>query len=101
MSLAIGLTSQWCGIRSSFRVYLIAMTGPVHSGEYDTGNRSARLSTLLNDLGLEGTWNRNGVLAALHTTLNSLYIVASLKRQLGKPTLKKLDAFEHLKTCVV
>lgn len=34
------------------------------------------------------------------TTLNSLYVVASFKRQLGRSTFKKLDAFERLKTCV-
>lgn len=34
------------------------------------------------------------------TTLNSLYVVASFKRQLGRRTFKKLDAFERLKTRV-
>ena len=34
------------------------------------------------------------------TTLNSLYVIASFKRQMGRPTFKKLDAFERLKTCV-
>ena len=34
------------------------------------------------------------------TTLNSLYVVASFKRQLGRSTFKKLDAFERPKTCV-
>ena len=34
------------------------------------------------------------------TTLNSLYVIASFKRQMGRSTFKKLDAFEHLKTCV-
>lgn len=34
------------------------------------------------------------------TTLNSLYVVASFKRLLGRSTFKKLDAFERLKTCV-
>lgn len=29
------------------------------------------------------------------TTLNSLYVVASFKRQLGRSTFKKLDAFER------
>jgi hypothetical protein len=34
------------------------------------------------------------------TTLNSLYVVASFKRQLGRSTFKKLDAFGRLKACV-
>ncbi len=34
------------------------------------------------------------------TTLNSLYVVASFKRQMGRSTFKKLDTFERLKTCV-
>ena len=34
------------------------------------------------------------------TTLNSLYVVASFKRQLGRSTFKKLDAFGRLKVCV-
>lgn len=29
------------------------------------------------------------------TTLNSLYVVASFKRQMGRATFKKLDAFER------
>ena len=34
------------------------------------------------------------------TTLNSLYVVASFKCQMGRSTFKKLDAFERLDTCV-
>lgn len=33
------------------------------------------------------------------TTLNSLYVVASFKRQLGRSTFKKLDAFGQQKAC--
>ncbi|MGH8452463.1 hypothetical protein [Pseudomonas sp.] len=33
------------------------------------------------------------------TTLNSLYIVASFKRQMGRSTFKELDAFRPLKAC--
>lgn len=35
------------------------------------------------------------------TTLNSLYVVASFKRQMGRSTFKKLGAFERLMICVV
>lgn len=34
------------------------------------------------------------------TTLNSLYVMASFKRQMSRSTFKKLDAFERLDTCV-
>ncbi|PKH20613.1 hypothetical protein BI292_03345 [Pseudomonas sp. 43NM1] len=34
------------------------------------------------------------------TTLNSLYVVTSFKRRLGRSTFKKLDAFGCLKACV-
>lgn len=34
------------------------------------------------------------------TTLNSLYVVASFKRQMGRSTFKRLDAFGRLKACV-
>ncbi len=34
------------------------------------------------------------------TTLNSLYVVASFKRQMGRSTFRQLDAFGRLKACV-
>lgn len=34
------------------------------------------------------------------TTLNSLYVVTSFKRQMGRSTFKRLGAFGRLKTCV-
>jgi hypothetical protein len=34
------------------------------------------------------------------TTVNSLYVVASFKRGMGRSTFKKLDAFGRLKACV-
>ena len=31
------------------------------------------------------------------TTVNSLYVVASFKRRIGRSTFRRLDAFERLK----